>query len=259
MRYFKGTIQLNPQRDYPLLKQVLHCGFVRHDQLWEFMAAEGSETRRDAFGRRVKRLVDHGFLVRHSPSGMAASLVYSLAPDGGFSLASAGQSCPGATTFFDRQRDLKRMLHAIELNNIHLTLLRSGLLTWWMSEIEVRSRNELTSCGYAKDYDAVVTLKLGSVERSVALEYERQAKADNRYVDIAARVQQERRLDRFLYLVADLELLLFMRRFFARADRRVYFALACEFQRDLLETRVVGATSGYTRLASALEAPPLPH
>lgn len=258
MRYFKGTIQLNPRRDYPVLRQVLHCGFVTHHQLWEFVAAEGSETRRDAFGRRVKRLVDHGFLYRHNPSGMAASLVYSLTPDGGCSLASSGQCCPGATSFFDRKQDLKRMLHAIELNNIHLTLLRSGLLTWWMSEIEVRSRNELTTGGYAKDYDAVITLRLSGHEQQVALEYERQAKADNRYVEIAARVQQERCLDRFLYLVADVELLLFMRRFFERVRQRVYFALACEFQRDLLETRVVDAKSGYTRLASALTTPALP-
>jgi len=205
----------------------------------------------------VKRLVDHGFLERHTPSGIAGSFVYSLTADGACSLAGFGPLYPGTTTFSDRKEDLSRMLHAIELNNINLALLRSGLLLRWMSEVEVRSRNELTGGGYAKDYDAVMTLRIDDMESQVALEYERHAKADSRYVDVVARVGRERRVDRFLYLVADFNLLLFVRRFFESTNQRVYFGVASEFERDLLETRVVDATSGYTRLASALAMAPL--
>lgn len=37
MRYRKGTIALSDIRDYPLLRRVLHSGFITSDQLHEFM------------------------------------------------------------------------------------------------------------------------------------------------------------------------------------------------------------------------------
>jgi hypothetical protein len=48
-------------------------------------------------------------------------------------------------------------------------LVRQNLLDEWMPEIEIRSRNELSNQGYAKDYDAIVTLRLGSSRPLFAL------------------------------------------------------------------------------------------
>lgn len=257
MRYFKGNIQLSPQHDYPLLKRVLYCGFVMHYQLWEFMLLDGSETRRDCFGWRVKRLVDHGFLNRYTLPGFAGSFVYSLTAVGGSSLIGLGPLCPGAAAFFDRKQDLERIHHAIELNRIHLALLRSALLRRWMSDLEIRTRNEMTGCGYMKDYDAVMTLLIAGEETQIALEYERHAKAESRYLDIAERIRAETRIEHFLYLVADWDLLLFVRRFFERTARRIYFGLALEFEREILGTRVVDSSSDFTRLGSLLMKSPL--
>ncbi len=40
----------------------------------------------------------------------------------------------------------------------------------------IRAKNELTSSGYAKDYDAIVTVRLNERLVSFALEYERTPK-----------------------------------------------------------------------------------
>ncbi len=37
MAYPAGCIQLSNERDYPVLRQVLHAGFVTHAQLFELM------------------------------------------------------------------------------------------------------------------------------------------------------------------------------------------------------------------------------
>jgi len=39
--------------------------------------------------------------------------------------------------------------------------------------MEIRSQNELTAFGFAKDYDAIVTVRTDIGERRFALEYER--------------------------------------------------------------------------------------
>ena len=65
MRYWKGSITLSPTQDYPLLRQVLHSGFVTSDQLYEFLKLDYCASSRDAFCNRVRRLVKHELLVRH--------------------------------------------------------------------------------------------------------------------------------------------------------------------------------------------------
>jgi DNA-binding MarR family transcriptional regulator len=253
MRYVKGSITLNQVHDVPLLQQVLRCGFVTHEQLWRFTVQDMIERRRDAFSRRLKRLVDHGFLNRSAVAGQGRSFVYSLTRDGASELLSFEPGCPGASAFCLHTQDHSRILHALELNEIRLALTRSGLLRRWMSEAEIRSRNELTDSGYEKDYDAIVTLRNGNGEVQLALEYERQAKGERRYKAIAAAIQCERRVDLFLYLIPEYELLLFVRRYFERIRRRVYFAICRDFKRDLMETHVFDAQLNSASLLTALQ------
>ena len=65
MRYAKGSIKLSSAQDYPLLRQVMRSQFVTHDQLCEFMTLGCYEIKRQSFNWRVRRLVMHGFLLRH--------------------------------------------------------------------------------------------------------------------------------------------------------------------------------------------------
>lgn len=252
MRYFKGSIKLSLDRDNALLKQVLHCGFISQEQLWEFMVNSGRERNRDALNWRIKRLVDHGFLARHVLPNVRRSFTYSLTPDGARELINLEQCHTGATAFYERKADGESVVHALDLNDIHLALLRSRILAKWKSDLEVRSQNEFTDSGYVKDYDAVVTLRLEGQAIELALEYERQVKSEARYHDIATAIQHERRVNRFLYLFPDYHMLWFVRQFFQQSSRAIYFGIACDFKRELVLTQVVGLKSVYATLKEAL-------
>ena len=125
---------------------------------------------------------------------------------------------------------------SIELNELHLALVRQNLLDEWMPEIEIRSRNELTSQGYAKYYDAIVTLRLGSSRPRFALEYERSPKTSRQYYGIRQTTDRETQVDKSLYLVANDHLRWFLMQCFAQTKRRLYIGRASEFPLKLLDT-----------------------
>ena len=62
MRFQKGCIEINTIKDVPLLRQVLHCQLVTHEQLWRFMRLGLYEFQRSSFNWRVRRLVESGLL-----------------------------------------------------------------------------------------------------------------------------------------------------------------------------------------------------
>ena len=79
MRYEKGTMELSPARDIPLLQQVLRSGFVTGNQLYEFMRLEQTEGSRQAFDHRVRRLVGHGLIEKRPGLARGRHQVYSIA------------------------------------------------------------------------------------------------------------------------------------------------------------------------------------
>jgi hypothetical protein len=252
VRYFRGSIKLSLGRDHALLRQVLYSGFVSQEQLWEFMVEAGCEQSRHALNWRIKRLVDHGFLERHVLANIRRSFVYSLTSEGVHELVNLDQCHAGASGFYKRKSEGDSVVHALDLNDIHLSLIRSGLLRQWKSSLEVRSQNEFTDYGYAKDYDAVMTLELDGALMEIALEYEREVKSEVRYQKIVAAIQGERAVDRFLYLVPDYHILSFVRYFFRHSRRAIYFGLARDFRQELLLTRVEGPQVAYASLKQAL-------
>ena len=62
MRYAKGGLVINPERDIPLLRQVRNSRFVSHSQLFELMKFGGSDRSRDSFNWRVRRLIKSGHI-----------------------------------------------------------------------------------------------------------------------------------------------------------------------------------------------------
>jgi hypothetical protein len=252
MRYLKDSIRLSLEHDHPFLRQILHSGFVTQDQLWEFMVRGGHESRRRSFNWRVKRLVDHGFLKRHVLSNGACSFVYSLTEEGVRELINLADCNTAVVGFYNRDADADRMRHAMDLNDLRLALARAGVLAGWKSDLEIRSQNAFTNYGYAKDYDAVVTLRLDGQNVQFALEYERQAKAENRYLEIAGLMHSEKRLDRFLYLVPEYHLLWFVHHCFRGSRLKIYFGVSCDFKRELLSTQVIDPALRQLTLAEAL-------
>jgi hypothetical protein len=253
MRYVKDSIKLSLEHDHPFLKQTLHSGFVTQDQLWEFMVRGGHESKRRSFNWRVKRLVDHGFLKRHVLSNAARTFVYSLTEEGARELVNLDDCNTAVVGFYNRDADADRIRHAIDLNDLRMALVRAGVLAGWKSDLEIRSQNAFTNYGYAKDYDALVTLRLDGQNVQFALEYERQAKAEDRYLEIAGLMHSERRVDRFVYLLPEYHLLWFVHHCFRGAHLKIYFGVSCDFKRELLSTQVIDPALRQLTLAEALK------
>ena len=229
MRYWKGSIALSPTRDYPLLRQVLHSGFVTHDQLFEFLRLEYCATSRNAFSNRVHRLVKHGLLIRHEGRPRASHhVVYSISETGASELVSHGE-CLVRTHQRNAGNGRIQLSHFLDLNEIHLALKRTGMLVYWIPETEVRSQSDLTSHGYAKYYDAVVMIRLAGQDCKFALEYERTPKAIQYYESIRQRIEMEASLTRFLYLAPNYDLLHFVAEKLQRCKRTLYFGLLRDF------------------------------
>src|SRR6516165_10975493 len=78
MRFTKGSIELSPAQDMPLLRQVLHSQFITHGQLFEFMDIGNYERKRPSFNWRVRRLVEHEFLSRYYFPEIDSSYLYCI-------------------------------------------------------------------------------------------------------------------------------------------------------------------------------------
>jgi hypothetical protein len=255
MRYPKGSIQLNQSRDLPLLRQILRSEFVTHSQLFEFTQLNHYERSRNSFHWRMRRLVDRGLVLRQTLPAGTGDAVYSVASAAATLLQSMGEYCLVGCGRTDAEKAIRGALHAIGLNEIHLSALRAGLLVRWMAAMEIRSQNELTAFGFAKDYDAIVTVRTDIGERRFALEYERTPKPAKRYRAIAASVGQEVHVNRLLYLVANYDILRFISGFFTKTEYPVFFGLLADWHSHLLEMPVLDSVAKRTfPLRQALNA-----
>lgn len=239
MRYPKGSIQLNESRDLPLLRQILRSGFVTHSQLLEFSRLTHYERSRNSFHWRMRRLVGRGLVVRETLPAGTGDAVYSVASTAATLLQSMGEYCLVGSGRFDRAKANGSALHAIGLNEIHLSALRAGVLVRWIGAAEIRSQNELTAFSFAKDYDAIVTVNTDIGERGFALEFERSPKSARCYRDIAACISQEGRVNRLLYLAANYDILRFVSNFFVDAAFPVFLGLVTDWHSHLLEMPVL--------------------
>jgi hypothetical protein len=237
VRYLKGTIALSETRDYPLLRRVLHSTFITAEQLFEFMRLEYCASSRKEFDNRVRRLVAHALLVRHQLRDMNRGVVYTIAPAGASELIARGEYYAGLPDRFDAVGG--HVQHALELNEIHLALKRTGKLVRWTPESDIRSRNELTGIGFGKDYDAAIEVRIGEQEHRFALEYERTPKAKVRYEAIRMRIEAETEFRRFLYIAPNLDLLSFLRERLRNCRRLIFFGLHRDLLTDALDFPVL--------------------
>ncbi len=236
MRYRKGTIALSDSRDYPLLRRVLHCGFITSTQLYEFMKLDYAAPSRNAFDNRLRRLLEHELLVRQEIASMNRGVVYSISRAGISEMIGKGEYYSGSLNTSGPPSGHVR--HALELNDIHLVLKRTGMLVRWTPESNIRSRNEFTDIGYIKDYDATVAVRLEDREYRFALEYERTAKAKLRYQRIWKQIEAETKVCHFLYLAPNHDLLSLLVQMFRDCPRQVHFGLRSDFLADTLSLSV---------------------
>jgi hypothetical protein len=236
VRYRKGTIALSDIRDYPLLRRVLHSGFITSDQLYDFMQLEYRASSRNAFDNRLRRLLAHQLLVRREIPTINRGVVYSISHAGASEMISRGEYYSGSTVQGEAAGG--HVQHALELNDVHLALKRTGMLIRWTPESDIRSRNEFTDIRYVKDYDAEVAVRIDGLEHRFALEYERTPKAKRRYEAVRRRIEAETEFRHFLYIVPNHDLLAFLRREFQDCNRAVHFGLRRDFLTDALKLSV---------------------
>jgi hypothetical protein len=241
MRYFKGSVALSQAHDLPLLRQVLRSHFVTHSQLFEFTKLGGYERDRKVFNWRLGRLVAHGFASRQHVPSAGVEAIYSISPSGAAVLEGAGECYVPLPTPRTPQKREVNVLHAIELNDIRLSLVRAGLEVLWISESEIRSRNELTPFKYAKDYDAVVTVAVNGHSARFALEYERTAKKESDYLKVANKLSGERAVERVLYLSPSYDVLSFAADYLKRVRLPIFFGLASAWHAKLLDMPVASS------------------
>lgn len=229
MRYWKGSIALSTTHDYPLLRQVLHSGSITHSQLFQFMRLDHYALSRNAFNNRVLRLVKHGLLIRHELPFINREAVYSVSEAAASEMAGNGECYARPLDDLKSSDGQGHLHHSLDLNEIHLALKRTGTLVHWMPETEIRSRNNLTTAGYWKYYDAVVVVRLAEQDCRFALEYERTPKAARQYLIVRQRIEQEASIAHFLYLMPNYDLLWFVADKLSECGRAVHFGLLKDF------------------------------
>ena len=237
MRYEKGTIQLNEAKDIPLLQQVFHSVYSSRDQLYDFMRLHEKEAALNAFRMRLSRLVKHDLVQRIAAPGIPQSL-YAITRPGVDMLVDRGVPYAGRGCGIDRP--VTTASHAVQINEMHLALLRSGQLQEWLPEAEIYSRNTLTNIGFAKDYDAVVTLAGDKQDRiTFAVEYERSQKTDAEYHATAISLNREARVDFVLYAAASTHLFTKLSASFRHCRQSVAICLGNEFNARLFDANVL--------------------
>jgi hypothetical protein len=214
---------------------------VTSAQLYDFLELDYCASSRKAFDNRVRRLLAHKVLVRHEIPMMNRGAAYSLSRAGISEMIGKGEYYSGSLDSGEPPRG--HVQHALELNDIHLALKRTGMLVRWTPESDIRSRNEFTDIGYVKDYDATIAVRLDNREHRFALEYERTAKAKRHYQRIWKRIEAETELCHVLYLAPNHDLLSLLLRLFRDCPRQVHFGLRSEFLAETLSLSVRNSRS----------------
>ena len=239
MRYLKNSIVIQAERDVPLVRQVRNSKFISHNQLFELMRFAGSESSRDSFGWRVRRLLKAGFLSTCAGALGAEGTVYRVTREGVALLEHHGHFTTVLHSNTKHLPPTAQVLHSLELNQIRLALARQNLLAHWQSEIEIASFNTISCSPYGKDYDAIVDVWLGEKTARFALEYERCLKSYKQYDRIKAALQAERHVGWILFLTSGTEVLVHLVHELSPGGDKVAFAKASDFEQMLLETSVI--------------------
>lgn len=238
MRYAKGTISVSASRDIPLLTQVRNSKFMTHQQLFEFMQSGGYEYSRKSLNWRIKRLLQSGFIALCPLQLGRGSAVYGITNSGLLQLEDHGQFATVVNSKNGHLPHPAQVHHALELNNIYLSLMRAGVLAAWRSDAEIASVNTVSGAPLGKDYDAIVDVWNGDILARFALEYERTLKSRRHYEKIRSALESDAQVGCVLYLGSGPEIVLHLVHEFSGVPKRMGFATTQSFRQQLLDTEV---------------------
>lgn len=239
MRYRNGIVAISPDRDIPLLVQVRNSKFISHEQLFGLMETQGLEHSRNSFNWRVKRLLGSGFILACPGNFGCASSVYRIGSDGLIQLENHGHFVMALNSSTRHLPHPSQIPHALELNAVHLALLRAGLLIRWQSELETTSWNTVSRSPLEKDFDAIVDAWNGNQMARFGLEYERTVKNSRAYERIRTALGENGETGCVLYLTSGFDVALHLAHELSGTARRLAFTTANAFQSRLLDTPVM--------------------
>lgn len=251
MRYHKGTIAINPPRDLPMLRQIHYSAVVSHSQLFQFMLAGHCEQNLESFNWRVRRLVRHGLVRQQFVAGSES--LYTVTNAGVTCLEMHGDSYV-ETDGGGPVSEASQLLHDLELNNIHLSLLKSGVLCNWTPQARLHAIVSRGFAAYQKAYDAVAEVMLpgeSGLRGRIALEYERTLKDAARYREIGALLESEQNVDLILYLTGSPQACERICEQMGRRCWRICTAMVEPFKEKRLDVEVTWS-AGLATLAEAL-------
>jgi hypothetical protein len=176
-------------------------------------------------------------LVAHCQPALSSERLYSIADSGIACLERQGSFNLPASAPTNTLADASA-LHALELNDIRLALMRRHLLRDWIPETYLRWLLSLCLSPYAKAYDAVIQVDLEGEAIRFALEYERSQKSLKEYAAIREALEGERGVALVLYLVPHPTVSAVVGRCFFGSKARVYFGFTNDFKESLLDIRV---------------------
>lgn len=240
MRYLKGSLELKFQ-DRELLHLVADARYIKHSQLFQLSLLKTAEYNRPIFNWRIRRLVAGGLLRKLViPQFGKTDALYSVTRGGIDALEWMGITyLGGGYVEQDKPPSDMQLCHVLELNDIRLALECSGLLQSWTPEVFIRVLNLCPGLRYAKTYDAVVKVALGTgIASEFAIEYERTLKSERRYESVVEAIAAEKRLQVILYLTSSYEVASTLRSYLQNVKARILLARVENFKKDLLDTEV---------------------
>lgn len=228
MRYLAGTIAISNGADVPVMR-IVHCaGHLTFEQLYRAIHLGKTKPFWDSLRWRVRRLIDHQFLDHTDVDGIRNG-VLSLGENGELYLQSHERFIVERSNRSRGTRRRHQIWHDVDLFGIRLDLRDAGVLGAWESEPEVKAANDFTLHHYAKDYDAVVTFLLDGRRGRIAVEYERTPKWSKEYERLVKTMDDDRKVDAFLFLVPNVEMHTFLRHALRSTRRPMFIAFANEF------------------------------
>ena len=239
MRYAKGTLSINANRDIPLLLYIRNCRFITHQQLFEMAHLAASEHSRESFNWRMKRLIQAGYVAASQGNFGNGTIVYRIARPGLVQLENHGKFAALLNSGTQHLPHPSQAFHALELNSIQLALARNNLLAAWQSDVETASINTVSGQPLEKDYDAIVDVWNKNTMARFGLEYERTLKSAKQYERIRRALAIENKLHCILYLTAGTEIALHLVNELSGIPKRLVFATAASFRANLLDTMVL--------------------
>jgi len=232
----RGLLQFNPKRDLPMILAVRNATFISHGQLYTHLVAQGTESNRQGFCWRLKRLVDAGVIQKMAQVVPFSGATYAITREGLSCLESCGEGLISLTSESKSLPNFRQAPHYLELGEIRNALRKARILKKWIADVELKSMNLAIDQPLAKDYDAVADLVLeGGTTFVAGIEYERTLKSSQRYAEIVKAIKEERQIDLLIYLTASMDLVYQLKAEFEDLDFPTVIATSGAFCRNPLE------------------------